>query len=98
MMHSIGRAIVLEAISQMPKENNRAREMQEAGEVGGSPLVPRDQTPEVLQPREQPFDLPAALRASQRRPSCVFARPRRFGAIISMPNCVISRSSSPSLS
>ena len=32
--------------------------MKEAGEVGGAPFVPGDQTTRVLQPGEEPFDAP----------------------------------------
>ena len=49
----------------MPKENHRAGEVQEAGEIGGAPLIPRDESPRVLQPGKEPFDFPAALIAAE---------------------------------
>lgn len=49
----------------MPKENNRAREVQKTGEVGGAPLIPCDESARVLEPGEEPFDFPAAFIAAQ---------------------------------
>ena len=50
----------------MPKENNRAREMEKPGEIGGASFIPSDESSRVLQPGEKPFDLPAALVAAKR--------------------------------
>jgi hypothetical protein len=50
----------------MPKENHRAGEVQKAGEIGGAPLIPSDESPRVLQPGKEAFDFPAALIATQR--------------------------------
>jgi hypothetical protein len=52
----------------------------------------------VVEPGKEPFDVQRRFARRNGRPSCVFARPRRFAAIISMPYCVVSRSSSRSLS
>jgi hypothetical protein len=49
----------------MPKENHRACEVQKAGEIGGAPLIPCDESPRVLQPGKEPFDFPAAFIAAQ---------------------------------
>lgn len=54
----------LEGISQMPKENHRASEVQKAGEIGGVPLIPGDESPRVLQPGKEAFDFPAAFIAT----------------------------------
>lgn len=50
----------------MPKENHRACEVQKAGEIGGTSLIPRDESPRVLQPGKKPFDFPAAFISAQR--------------------------------
>jgi len=50
----------------MPKENDRAREVKETGEIGSAPFVAGDESTKVLQPREEPFDLPAAPIAPER--------------------------------
>lgn len=50
----------------MPKQNDCACEMQKAAEIGGAPLIPSDESTIVLEPGKEPFDFPAALRASQR--------------------------------
>ena len=52
----------------MPKENNRAGEMQKAREIGGAPLIPGDESPIVLQPGKESLDFPAPLRASEGPP------------------------------
>ena len=49
----------------MPKENHCACEVQKAGEIGGAPLVPRDESTRVLQPGKQAFDFPAPFIAAQ---------------------------------
>jgi len=49
----------------MPKENHRACEVQKAGEIGGAPLIPGDESPRVLQPGKEAFDFPAAFIAAQ---------------------------------
>ena len=49
----------------MPKKNHRACEVQKAGEIGGVPLIPGDESPRVLQPGKEPFDFPAAFIAAQ---------------------------------
>jgi hypothetical protein len=52
----------------MPKQNDRAGEMQKTGEIGGTPLIPGDKSAIVLQPGKEPFDFPAALIAPKRAP------------------------------
>ena len=52
----------------MPKQNNRAGEMQEACEIGGVPLVPRHEAPRVLKPGEEPLHFPAPLIAAEWAP------------------------------
>ena len=49
----------------MPQEDTDASEVDEAEEVLGVALIAGDQPAVVLEPGEQPFDLPAALVASQ---------------------------------
>lgn len=49
----------------MPKENNRACEMQKADEIGGAPLIASDESPIVLQPGKEPLDFPAAFVTAQ---------------------------------
>ena len=55
----------LEGISQMPKENHCACEVQKAGEISGTPLISGDEAARVLQPREEAFDFPATFVAAQ---------------------------------
>ena len=50
----------------MPKENNRAGEVKKTGEIGSASFITRDESPRVLKPGEEPFDLPAALVAAKR--------------------------------
>jgi hypothetical protein len=52
----------------MPKQNDRACEMQKAAEIGGAPLIAGDESPIVLEPGKEPFDFPASLVAAQRAP------------------------------
>lgn len=52
----------------MPKQNNRACEMQKAAVIGGAPLIPSDESTRVLEPGKEPFDFPAPLIAAQRAP------------------------------
>ena len=52
----------------MPKQNDRAREMQKAVEIGSVPLIPGDESPRVLQPGEEALDLPAPFIAAQGTP------------------------------
>jgi len=50
----------------MPKQNDRACEMEETNEIGGAPLIPGDESAIVLEPGKEPFDLPAALIPAER--------------------------------
>lgn len=50
----------------MPKQNDGACEMQEAGEIGRMALIAGDQTSGVLEPREETFDFPAAPVSAER--------------------------------
>ena len=52
----------------MPKQNDRACEMEETSEIGGAPLIPGDESTIVLEPSKEPFDFPAALISTQRAP------------------------------
>ncbi len=49
----------------MPKQNDRAGEMQESDEIGGAPFISRDEAAVVLQPGKEPFDLPATPIAAE---------------------------------
>ena len=52
----------------MPKQNDRACEMEETSEIGGAPLIPGNESAIVLQPGKEPFDFPATLIATKRTP------------------------------
>lgn len=52
----------------MPKQNDRACEVQKADEIGGAALIPGDESAIVLKPRKEPFDFPAALISTKRAP------------------------------
>jgi hypothetical protein len=52
----------------MPKQDDRACEMQKPSEIGGPPLIAGHEAPRVLEPREKPFDFPAAPITAQRAP------------------------------
>jgi len=58
-------AIALEPISKRPQQDADASEVDEAQEVLGVSLVAGDQTPVVLEPGEQAFDLPSAPVSTQ---------------------------------
>ena len=62
--------------------------MDEAEVIERVALVADDEASEIAQPREEPFNLPSPLVATQGAPSWVLGRLRlrRWGAIISMPN------------
>ena len=60
--------MALEAISQIPEQDDDAPEAGEAEVVLGPPLVADHQPPEVRKPREQPLDLPAPLVAPELAP------------------------------
>ena len=49
----------------MPKENHRASEVEKAGEIGGTPLIPCHESPRVLQPGKESFDFPATFIPAQ---------------------------------
>ena len=49
----------------MPQQDADASEVKEAEEILGMAFVPGDQTAVVLEPRKQPFDLPAPAIAPQ---------------------------------
>jgi len=55
----------LEPISEMPQQDADASEVKEAEEVLGMALIAGDQTAVVLEPSEEPFDLPAPAIAPQ---------------------------------
>lgn len=69
----------------MLAQDSHARELNHAEKVIDVVFPARDEAPGVVQPREEPFDLPAPLRAAQRAsiPACVGGF--RWAAIISMP-------------
>ena len=48
----------------MPQEDQRASELYHSEEVGGVSFPSAGKSAEVLQPGEQPFDLPAAKRSA----------------------------------
>jgi len=50
----------------MPEEDSGAGEMQQAQEVVDMTFPARDETTRVVEPREEPFDLPASARATER--------------------------------
>jgi len=54
----------LEAISQMPPQDYATAEMEHSDKAHVS-VVPDNQTPELLQPGKQPFNLPAEPISSQ---------------------------------
>ena len=82
----------------MPEEDFGAGEMQQAQEVVDMTFPARDETTRVVEPREEPFDLPASARATERTAILRGPSTRRCAAIISMPYWVIRRSSRASLS
>ena len=45
----------------MPQKNQRRRELEHTEKVLRVTFISNDQTPEVLQPRKQPFDFPPSL-------------------------------------
>ena len=49
----------------MPQEDDEAAELEHAEEIGFVKLPASDQSAEVMQPGEEPFDLPAALVAAK---------------------------------
>ncbi len=55
----------------MPEEDSGAGEMQQAQEVVDMTLPARDETTRVVEPREEPFDLPASARATERTADAV---------------------------
>lgn len=57
--------MTLEAISQMPQEDAEATETEEAEEVVWMSFPPADESSEVVEPGEEPFDLPTTLVATQ---------------------------------
>jgi hypothetical protein len=81
-----------------PEQDPGTGELHHAQVVPDVSLPARDHAAAVVEPGKEPFDFQRRFARRNGRPSCVFARPRRFAAIISMPYCVMSRSSSPSLS
>src|SRR5438093_4637475 len=50
----------------MPEEDSGAGEMQQAQEVVDMTFPARDETTRAVEPREEPFDLPASARATER--------------------------------
>ena len=50
----------------MPKQDDRACEMQKPSEIGGTPLISGHESPRVLEPRKEALDLPAAPVPSKR--------------------------------
>ena len=52
----------------MAKQDHDAAELDQAEEVGGVPLVAGHEAAELLEPREEPFDLPAAAVPAQGPP------------------------------
>src|SRR6266699_3978011 len=50
----------------MPEEDSGAGEMQQAQEVVDMTFPARDETTRVVEPREEPFDLPASAHAAER--------------------------------
>ena len=83
----------------MPEEDSGAGEMQQAQEVVDMTFPARDETTRVVEPREEPFDLPASARGGAHgHPAWTVDPARRCAAIISMPYWVIRRSSRASLS
>lgn len=65
----------LEAISQVPGQDDDARELHKAEEVFCAPLVARHQPPEALQPCEEAFDLPPATIPPDRAPVPLIVMP-----------------------
>src|SRR3970040_124519 len=49
----------------MPQEDDEAAELEHAEEIGFVKLPAREQSAEVMQPGEEPFDLPAAAIAAE---------------------------------
>ena len=72
--HTLGAGLVaclllvqaLEPISQMAKQDDRTRQVKEAGKVRAAALVARDEAPRVLEPGEEALDSPAAFVAPER--------------------------------
>ena len=64
----------------MPQEDQRASELDHAEEVCGVSLPAACEAAEVLQPGEQPFDLPAAQVATQRPSILCFPSPAPIGS------------------
>lgn len=56
---------VLEPISQMAKQDNRARQVKKAEEVAAAALIAGDEPSRVLQPGKQTLDPPAAAVSAQ---------------------------------
>ena len=52
----------------MPEDDSPAGEMQQAQEVVDMTFPARDATTRAVEPRDQPFDLPASARATARTP------------------------------
>ena len=83
----------------MPQQDADASEVKEAEEVLGMALIPGDQTAVVLEPSEEPFDLPApAIPPQGTTVLGPHSSTRRWGAISSIPRSRRSLSSKPLLS
>src|SRR3989442_1395507 len=62
----------------MPEEDSGAGEMQQAQEVVDMTFQARDETTRVVEPREEPFDLPASARATEQEEAAPGRADRAF--------------------